>query len=710
MALIPVLISALMPNQAHAQTAPQAASASAPTTIVITGSAVERLAHEAPYAISVIDAQSLQAAGPMVNLSEALVQVPGLVVNNRGNYAQDLQISARGFGARAGFGVRGMRLYADGIPATGPDGQGQVSHFDIAGAQRVEVLRGPFSVLYGNSSGGVIAIFSAPTTKRQWHAAVDVGSFGLKQLRAGVEAPLGNGFEARVSASSLQIDGFRPHSAAKKDTAQARLAWRGQRDNVIVVLNHLDQPADDPLGLTRAQFDENPRQTTAQATDFNTRKTAGQTQAGASWQHRFDEGALRDSTVAVYSGQRSVAQWLAIPAGTQNNPRHGGGVIDFDRNYSGLDAKLRWSWPQAGLDLVTGATVESQRDARRGFENYTGTVANPVLGVTGRLRRDEVNRAQTRDIYAQAEWALHTDISTTLGVRSGRVTLSADDKFLSNGDDSGRLAYSYTNPVLGLRWQAAPGLQVYASAARGFESPTLGELAYRPDGSGGFNSGLQAQTSRQAEAGVKWQGGDINVQATLFQAHTRNEIAVATNAGGRSSFQNVGSTQRRGLELAAQWQASPALRTQVSFGLLQATYQDSFLVCAGVPCNAPTVQVPAGGRIAGAPRGNAYAEVAWTDARWGEWAAEARATGRVAVNDRNTDFGAGYALGALRWSKTVALGNSDGGSRLSWLVRVDNVFDHTHAGSVIVNDGNGRFFEPGAPRTLLLALRFTGGF
>lgn len=689
-----------------------AAQAQAPAdagSVVITGSPVQRLAADAPYAITLVDAQTLQSAGPMINLSEALVQVPGLVVNNRSNYAQDLQISARGFGARAGFGVRGLRLYADGVPASGPDGQGQVSHFDIAGAQRVEVLRGPFSVLYGNSSGGVIAIFSAAPKASEWNAGVDAGSFGLRQIRLGLGTPLAQGFDLRVAGSQMEIDGFRPQSAAKKGTVQARLGWRGERDTVTVLLNHLDQPAQDPLGLARAQFEQGPEQTAAVALQFDTRKNTRQTQLGASWQHRFEQGVLRDSQVAVYSGDRSVIQWLAIPAATQTNARHGGGVIAFDRRYEGADARLRWAF--GGVDLVTGASLERQRDARKGFNNYTGTVANPVLGVTGALRRDETNRAETRDVYAQAEIALADALSATAGVRSGRVKLSADDAFLANGDDSGRLAFSYTNPVLGLRWQAGPGLNVYASLARGFESPTLGELAYRVDGTGGFNTALQPQTSRQAEIGAKWRGqgawSGLQLDATLFQVETENEIGVASNAGGRSAFQNVGRTQRKGVELGLGWRISPAWRTQLALGVLDATYRDSFLVCAAVPCNAPTLRVPAGGRIAGAPRGNGFAEVVWSDATWGEWGLEARTLGSVAVNDRNTDFAAGYTLGALRWSKTHAIG---GDLRMGWLIRVDNLFDRAHAGSVIVNDANGRFFEPGAPRAFLVALRLTGGF
>jgi iron complex outermembrane recepter protein len=468
-------------------------------TIIVTGSIAERNAQDAPYAIGSVDASTLRSSGPMVNLSEAMARVPGLVVANRNNYAQDLQISSRGFGARAGFGVRGVRLYTDGIPASMPDGQGQVSHFDLANAQRVEVLRGPFSVLYGNSSGGVIAAVSAPVRAGQFETALDLGQYGLRQWRVTAAAPLGDGFEARVGASGLEWDGFRPQSAASKTSANARLAWQGERDRVIVLASVLDQPADDPLGLTRAQFDADPYQTASQATQFDTRKTLAQQQLGARWSHRFtNTGPLADSAVTAYFGERSVTQWLAIAAGTQGNPRHGGGVIDFDRTYDGVDARLTWRF--GGAALVTGAATERQRDNRRGYLNYTGTPASPTYGVIGALRRDENNSATTRDIYAQAELPLGESFALSGGVRSGKVKLDASDNYLSNGDDSGRRDFSYTNPVLGVRWQLARGLNLHVSVARGFESPTLGELAYRTDGSGGFNTTLQPQRASNTKS------------------------------------------------------------------------------------------------------------------------------------------------------------------------------------------------------------------
>jgi iron complex outermembrane recepter protein len=627
------------------------------------------------------------------------------VVNNRSNYAQDLQISSRGFGARAGFGVRGVRLYADGIPATGPDGQGQVSHVDIAGAERVEVLRGPFSVLYGNSSGGVIAVFSGPPRQRQAEAALDGGSFGLVQGRVALALPLDGGFSARLAASQMQTRGFRPQSEANKAQLGLRVGWQGAGDTVTVALNHLDQPAQDPLGLTRAQYDLGPGQTAQVALDFNTRKTTEQTQAGLSWRHRFDDGALRETQFALYAGNRAVVQWLAIPAATQTPARHGGGVIDFDRTYSGSEARARWSF--GPVELITGVALDEQHDDRRGYENFTGTAPNQVLGVTGRLRRDEVNRARSLDGYVQGEYTLPgLPLQLVGGLRSGRIELSAADLFLANGDDSGRLAYRYNNPVLGVRWQVLPGLNVFAGVARGFESPTLGELTYRADGSGGFNTTLQPQTSRQGELGLKWRVGSLALEATLFETRTTDEIGVATNSGGRSAFQNVGRTLRRGAEVGLAWRPAGAWRAQVSASTLQATYEDSFLTCAGVPCTTPTLVVPAGNRIAGAPKGSAWAELVWAGGAWGEWALEARGMGRSAVNDRNSDFAAGYALGALRWSKAYALG---AGLKLELLARLDNAFDRRHAGSVIVNEANSRFFEPGTPRNGLVALRLIAG-
>lgn len=707
-------------------------SALAQDTVVITASGAERRAFDTPYAVSAVSADELRSAGPGINLSEALARVPGLVINNRSNYAQDLQIHSRGFGARASFGVRGLRLVSDGIPASGPDGQGQVSHVDLAGAQRVEVLRGPFTALVGSSSGGVISVLSAPPTERLIGLDADAGSSGLQQWRFSVAGPLDGGFSVRAQVSRMTVDGFRPQSSARRTLGNLRLGWDQGDDRVVLVLNAVNQPALDPLGLTRAQFEANPDQTAGvalpqdrpgQPDRFNTRKNTAQDQAGLSWRHRFaGAGALAESQLALYSGRRSVTQWQSIPVAAQSNPttpsiteRQPGGVIDFDRRYRGLDARLVWRWPLAAgrtLQLVAGVAAESSREERRGFENFSGPPAERLLGVTGRLRRDESNRIDSRDVYAQAEVELSPHWAATAGLRSGRVAFGSSDRYIvgSNVDDSGAVRYRYTNPVAALQWRPGAAFNVYLSLGQGFEVPTLIELAYRPDGGAGFNGDLKAQTSRQVELGAKWRGqgpwAGWSVDTALFDARTDDEIGIATNRGGRSTFRNVGRTQRRGAELALAAALTPRWRGLLSLTLLDATTTDGFAVCAALPCLTPTVPVPAGNRIAGTQARSAYAELAWTPVPALDLALEARGQGRVPVNDLNSDFAAGFGLLALRarWQLPLPVG------RLDLLARAENLANRRVAGSVIVNEGNGRFFEPAPGRGWLLSLHYRAPF
>jgi iron complex outermembrane receptor protein len=704
----------LLSGAAQAQsTSTTDANGTALEPVVITGSTRERKLVDAPYAITAIDANTLRSSGPMVNLSEALARVPGLTVANRSNYAQDLQISSRGFGARAGFGVRGLRMYADGIPATMPDGQGQVAHFDLAGAQRVEVLRGPFSALYGNSSGGVIALFSAPVTEPFSEVGVDFGSFGLRQQRVAFGSPVGNNVDISAGISHFEIEGFRPHSAASRDLANVRLGWQGQADRLVLQASNQDQQADDPLGADAAHRDD-PHYLTPQADQFKTRKTINQTQVGLAWTHQLGLGALDSLAMSTYAGSRGVVQYLAIPAATQNGVRHGGGLIDFDRTYSGLDTRLNWRMDQ--LDLVTGVNVEQMVDDRRGYLSFTTlpTDPNPDYGNRGALKRDERNRAISREAYAQAEWKATTDVSATLGLRNGQVALSTADHFptpftAANGDDSGALKFKYNSPVLGLRVVASPAWTLHLSHSRGFETPTLGELAYQaavPPATvppAGFNTNLKAQTSRQTEFGAKWRGGKglPDIDAAAFDIRTQDEIAVLTNTGGRSSFQNVGVTSRRGFELSTRWRPLPSLSTQLSFTRLEAKYLDSFTTCRNTPCQVATAS--AGNRIAGTQPTSAYAEVAWKTDPVGELALEVRGQGRTPVNDLNDDFAGGFAIASLRYSRRIPLGTVD---QLELLTRVDNVANRAYTGSVIVNDGNNRFFEAGAPRAYLASLRW----
>ncbi len=672
--------------------------------VTVSATRTQAAPFDVPASVDVIDGEQLRSAGrPEINLSESLAFVPGVTARDRHNYAQDLQLSIRGFGARSSFGVRGVRVYVDGVPATMPDGQGQLSHIDLASAGRVEILRGPFSALYGNSSGGVLQVFTDPGEGPPTvTTSLAVGSDGL--VRPGLRASGSNqGLGYVVSANHLSSDGWREHSAVSRSLANARLDFkRAEGSEWTVVANSLELSADDPLGLTRAQFESAPRSADASALRFNTRKTVRQDQLGLIHEQRLAGGdRLR---MMVYGGQRDTVQYQAIPVATQVNPLHPGGVIGLGRQYGGAD--LRWTsntvLAQGPLELVGGLSYDRMQEHRQGWQNF----ADGELGVQGVLRRDEDNVVSNLDPYLQGVWKFAPRWSLTTGVRHSSVSFSSADHYIvgGNGDDSGAVHYSATLPVAALMFAWSPQIHLYGSWGRGFETPTFNELAYRPDGTAGLNFALKPSRSSNLEFGVKGRSPAGSVwhsqwAAALFQTDTQDEIVTRTNSGGRSTFQNAGATRRRGLELA--WSAALVRdwHIQLSQTWLDARYRDAFGSCNSTPCTS-SVTIPAGNRIPGTAQAMSAAEIAWQPAKGWRAGAELRYSSRVYVNDANSDAAssftttavhAGYVFDLKRWT-------------LSATARIDNLLDRRYAGSVIVNEGNGRFFEAAPGRSYVLKL------
>lgn len=696
--------------EAGAQTPTEPAEAGERTLrpVVVTPTpGVAQEAFDTPASVDVVQGEQLRNAQLQVNLSEPLVRIPGVVAFNRQNYAQDLQISVRGFGARSTFGVRGVRLFTDGIPATAPDGQGQVSHFDLGSADRLEVLRGPFSALYGNSSGGVISLFTADGGPQEvLEAGIAFGADGVRRQNVRFSGEEG-AWNWNLGATHFETDGFRDHSAAERNGFNGKLRLKAtQSTRVTFVLNAVDMPdVQDPLGLTRAEYEADPRQASPAALTFNTRKSVDQVQGGIIVDHALnDVHALKLTT---WRGQRGTEQFQSIPQGPQFAPTHSGGVIDLQRQYGGIDGQWTAKTRAGGglLSFTAGLTADELEEDRRGYRNFRGA----TLGVQGELRRNEANRVRSFDQYAQAQWQGER-ISFTGGLRHSVVRFDSRDRFIApgNGDDSGSARYEATTPVLGVVYHVNERLNVYAAAGSGFETPTFNELSYRPGSQPGLNFGLNPARSRQYEIGVKAEPlRDWRVNAALFQARTSDEISVLSNTGGRSTFQNVGKTRRQGFELALEGQFDPAWSTYAALTYLDARFRSSFLTCAGTPCPAANTVVPAGNRIPGIPRVTAYAEVAWKHRPWGlETALEARHVGSIPVNDRNTDATAAATVFNLRVS---LLQRRDRWTFREFL-RLDNIADRKYVGSVIVNDGNDRFFEPAPGRTWLLGVNASYAF
>lgn len=636
-----------------------------------------------------------------VQVAEALAGVPGLLARDRQNYAQDTQLSIRGFGARSAFGVRGVRLLLDGIPATMPDGQGQLSHFNMLGAERIEVLRGPFSALYGNSSGGVVQLWSADGAPDDpWRLRSTVGSNGTYSAGAQLQGQQGD-VHYNVAATHFRTDGYRDHSQARRESVNAKFGFDlapGRR--LDLVLNYLDAPwAQDPLGLTRAQFHADPQQATAVATQFDTRKSTRQAQAGAIFTQQLDQQTWR---LMGYAGRRDVQQYLAVPVAVQANPLHAGGLIDLDGDYGGVDARWAWQGELAGrpFQFTVGANADRQKQHRTGYENFVGS----TLGVKGRLRRDQEDQVENVDEFAQAWWQFSERWSLLAGLRHSQVRFRSEDAYIvgRNPDDSGSTDYAATTPVAGVVFRASDDLRVYASAGRGFETPTFNELGYRNDGGAGLALDLSAAKSQNLELGAKWRDqAGAAWEAALFRATTDDELAVASNTNGRSTYRNIGRTRRQGAEASYLLPLGDTAQLQLSYTWLQATVRQAYLTCASSGCATPTAQVAAGSRLPGVPRQQFFARWQWQPRAW-QFAVEAVAAGDTVANDLATETAPGYALLNLEASRRWSTAHG----ALRTFARIDNALDHAYIGSVIVNDSNGRYYEPGPDRGYTIGVQW----
>lgn len=669
--------------------------------IVVSATRSEESAFEVPVAVDALRLDPANADTLGVNLSEVLDRVPGVLVRNRQNHAQDEQVSIRGFGTRAPFGIRGVRLYVDGIPATLPDGSGQISHINLDSAARIEVLRGPFSAMYGNAASGVIQVFSADGSEPAvWRVGMAGTSHGNLRGNLNWRNVVGQ-FDSNLDLTAFHSDAFRRHSAAQRVSTNARLRWRSDSGaSLTLIANTLAVPeAEDPLGLSREEVVEDPRQAAASAVRFDTRKRVRQAQTGALWEQPL--GEHQHWRALVYAGNRAVRQFLAVPVAAQENPRNGGGVIDLDGDYRGSD--LRWSWRNDEVEFSLGLSYDDFDQQRRGFENFRGD----QLGVVGALRRDEGNRARNLDQYAQLRWDFAPAWSLLAGVRHGAVDFQVADHYIvaDNPDDSGTREDSATTPVLGLLYRASPGSHFYLNWGEGFETPTLAELGYRSDGSG-LNLDLRPARSRSAEIGAKFRSRSaVEANIAVFRADTDDEIAVATSFGGRTTYRNVARARRQGVEasllapLGGQWSV------QLAATLMDATFRSPFLACAGVPCFDANVPVASGTRIPGVAETVLRAELIRGNERGWRWRWRIDHVGEVNVNDTASESADAYTTLGMDLGYAVEL---DNGTLRSFL-GVDNLFDRRHIGSVIVNDSNGRYYEPAAGRTLNLGLQWQWG-
>lgn len=628
-------------------------------------------ARSTPAAVTNLDTDA-QLPGPRIDAAELLAGIAGVQSDSRANYAQDTRITLRGFGARSAFGVRGVLLRLDGVPLSMPDGQAQTSSILLDEADNVQVIRGPLAAIYGNAAGGVIHWRSRTPNQTATQVELIGGANDLR--RAFVQQDWVASDQAlRFAAATFSTDGPRPHNSAERHQVAAR--WYSQLTpdtRLVVRFDNNNAPLlQDPSSLTPTAWREDPTQTVERAFTFNTRKSIHHQQASASLEHQFDNGAV---DVTAWRGWRDVEQYLPFPGSDLNGD---GAVIDLRRDFTGLDANYHVRLTALpDVTFSSGLQLAEQNDRRFGYVND--------FGERGEVRRNDDGQVQTQSAYGLMQWQLDEQWQLLSGARYQRSEFAVDDYFVipENPDDSGAATMQQWSWMLGVSYALSDSWSLYASRGNGFETPTLTELAYRNGGTG-LNTDLGPATNQQWEIGAKWQLAQWQGELTYFHIDTANEIVVDQNNDGRTTYINAEQTARRGVEFAFQGELSEQWLSRFSATYTDATYSN-------------------GARLPGVAKQQAYWQLQWLPSAQQRVQLVSEYRGEVAANDANEVFAPSHVLWHLAWQQQLQW---DQWQIAPWL-KIHNLTDRDYVGSVVVNQGSGRAFEPGVGRELQAGVRF----
>lgn len=662
--------------------------------IVVTATLLERTLDKTPAAVSVVTEDDIQRARQQLGLDESLTRVPGLFMQNRYNFAQDLRVSIRGFGARGQFGIRGVKVLVDGIPETLPDGLGSVDSIDLGATSQIEVIRGPSSALYGNASGGVISLTSeGGRDVPEAELRVAAGGYGFEksQLKFGGETERLNYL---VSVSDQKLDGYRAQSAYENKLLTGRFDIDlGKDRSLLTVVNYTDQPvSDDPGGLTTAFLTGavDPRSAAPLNVQFDAGESLDQQRIGFVYTTPAGEkGTIRARN---YYAWRDFGNLL---------PTQSQGIVDLERDFVGGGVSYTYDgfWLDRPNRFITGVDFDDQDDRRRRYDNLNG--------VQGALSFDQTEAVQSYGVFLQNELSVSQRVQLSFGVRYDEVEFQVTDYWLTNatGDDSGSKKFTDTSPMVGLVVELTDNLNFYTTYSSAFETPTTTEFAL-PGGGGGFNQALAPQEANNYEVGLRGAiGENQRYEVSLFTIEVEDELigSEIPTSPGRFSYENAGKTSRDGLEFS--WIANPTDRIQTTVSYTYSDFKfDEFIE--------RTIANPAGANRAGnvipaTPENLAFAEFTYRAPRGWFIAADALYvdeqfgdSGNTVDNPATTAVREGseipaYTVANMRMGWDIELDSLV----LSPFLGVNNLSDESYTSNVRVNATANRYFEPGPGRT-----------
>ena len=649
------------------------AVAAAEEDYTVTATRVERDALTTPMAISTVDRDSIQH-GQGLGIDESMNRIPGVFFQDRYNFAQDQRVSIRGFGARSQFGIRGIKIYIDGIPSTLPDGQGGVDDIDLSSAARIEVLRGPAAALYGSSAGGVINIFTEDGPRKPFvEAGVSRGEFdfGRYTVKTGGQA---GALNYLVSGSYLNFDGYRQHSEVNHALLNSKFRYDFTDGSALTaIVNVVDSPvADDPGGLTAAQVRTNRKAAAANNLRFDAGEWLEQQKFGLVYQR--DLGEYHHLQLRNYYIWRDFSGNIAIGRGFAAND----GVVEFGRFVLGGGGQYSYDRPLFGHGnrVTLGFDIDAQKDDRQRFVNE--------FGARGAKTFDQLEKADSRGLYLLNEFAVTSQVNLMLGLRYDSISLDVDDRFLANGDQTNGLEYDELSPMVGIVYSPLRELNLYANYGTAFETPSFTELANpaRNGTAGGFGD-TAAQHAKSYEAGVKGVVYErLNYDLAVYYTTVQDEIINVVNNGGRTFFQNA-DTERFGTEASLRYELFKGLNIALAYTYADYNF-DRFQTT-------PSIE---GNRLPGQPEHQFYAEVAYRHASGLYATFDILHVSELYADNANSATNDAYHVADLRFGRDFTFG--------AWGVSpyfgINNFFNATYNQNVILNATGGRYFEPAPDR------------
>jgi len=504
---------------------------------------IESNVFQSPYGIY---EKSLSDPVPNIVASEIFNQIPGLFILNQFNHAQDLRISIRGFGSRAAFGIRGVKLLLDGIPLTTADGQGQIDNLDLNSIQKISLSAGPASFMFGNASGGVLSFSSQKyIEKNTLSLSSTFGSFNSRSYL------LNAAFKKNKNSFFLDVNrskqlGYREHSSYTSNNYSFRIHRQLKNFGKIhFSSSYYNSPeGQDPGGVNLDQRTEQASTARDRNVLFNAGEEINQFNTSLSYAQPLGK-SFRINSQVFYSNRIFKGRL----------PFTNGGVIDLNRNFMGHSTHIKYfkNFSNGAFNNFTiGYDLANQKDDRQRFLNEESVVGDVTL--------NQLESFQTVALSAFNQFTLDR-LLIHLGIRYDQNYISVEDAFLTDDDDSGRIDLSAFNPGIGINYKVGKNLFLRSNLRTSFETPTLNELSNNPTGNGGFNQDLNAQKSRNLELGISYfndlrpnsaQELSHAIQCNFYRTRTTNDIInyELEDFPGRSFYRNAGSSIRQGLEFS----------------------------------------------------------------------------------------------------------------------------------------------------------------